>query len=480
MAEVRFLKFSGIDAYARLDPAADSLRLLSIGVGTAGVPLSGIVDANVAVNLAGSISLSFSSLVLTVGGLSWRTSVTVLAGSAGAVVLSPNATDTVTITRTGTSVNMGVDLNATTGFTINQATAASGTGAPLLLQAQGTASGTGGQLLLASGSGSVAAGAIFFKLGNVSVASFDANSNFNFAAGVTAGMVGGIVVGPITTPPSSSATNQAIIWNGSSGTLNLNAWNGVSFLIPPQGQGAGAPVKLYGYGLGGERVEAKNCVAEIFDDFLLGPTVVTATSAVVGIGWQTNIVGTGAQIGVGNTACDASHWGTCTLNTGSTATGSSGIGVAGNSITLGPGNDAIFETLINISALSTAVQEFSVSAGFSDTSGQVAPVFQGVCFQYIRTTSLNWIMFSKAAGSTTSTPTATAVATGWTKLRIQKIGTNYQFFVNGVSVGTLSTTLPGGASFVNCVVGLYSSVGTSAKVISIDYMKFSGQLGTAR
>ena len=548
-------------------------------MGVNAVPISGVVDANVGVNLSGSAALSFSSAILAVGGSAWTTSLRIITGAGGSLALSPTGIDSLVLTRSVNAVQLQADA-AATSVAQNQLTLASGTGATFSMTAQSATTGTGGDLLLASGSGSIASGNVILRTGaterarvagatgvicikqtaptldlitNVAATypvlciqagftqssaalslkaeasgtqanvglQFISNANaiygymvggpgalqitgagvpiemdtqsgsaLNIPAGSptvhvcdgtipASGHAGVFSIGIVTTQPTSSQANQVHLYNVA-GQLRIMGKGGIAFYCAPQGGGTGAPVPIGYFGPAGELSEAKNGILELFDDFLLGTATVTATStAIGGIGFQSNFTGTGAQAILSNTGADASHWGILTLNTGSTATGASGISLPSNSIVLGAGNDAIYEVLINIAALSTSIQEYTISAGFSDTSGQVTPVFAGVCFQYIRTTSVNWIMFSKVSGTTTSTATTVAVATGWTKLRIQKIGTNYQFFINGVSAGTLSTTLPT-TNFLNVVLGIYSSVGTSVKTVAADYLKFSSQFGTAR
>lgn len=83
-------------------------------------------------------------------------------------------------------------------------------------------------------------------------------------------------------------------------------------------------------------------------------------------------------------------------------------------------------------------------AGFSDgtTSGDPA---NGVFFEYAKATSANWRIRSRKATVDSSTTTATAVSFGsWVRLKITFDGTTITYFVNGTSVGTVtsSTVIP--------------------------------------
>ena len=529
-----------------------------MGVNT--IPISGVVDANVGVNLAGSAALAFASTTLTVGGAAWTTALQLQAGLAGSVILSPARVDTYTLTRATNVVQLQADT-AATSVTVGQAILASGTGASLTLSAQSSSAvGAGGALNLQSGSGaatngvitlqpgggaclslsksgntaslsldsalssfavfysatssssggslsftaqtgvsggtggsasfsaggaagagiggsltlgsgpSVTNGVVSLKVGNFIRLQLDAVGNLvtvGAASGVVGGMVGGVSLGTVTTTPTSSASGQVQMWNNA-GMLSNLGWSGLSFLCPPAGQGAGAPKIVAYFGLGGERSEAANIVPEVFDDFVTfnGPTGYIGNT-----NWQINVSGGSTVASV--SSVDASHIQLLTAS----ATGSAGI-YTGNPMFNVNGNDFVVEVLINITALSTSIQEYTVVCGMSDTYtlGSAAPA-NGLWIQYLRTTSVNWLFGSGVAGTTSLTASAVAVATGWAKLRIVKIGTTTTYSVNGTVLGTKTNVpLVGMGVMHKCE----SLVGTSGKVVLVDYTKHSMQLGIAR
>lgn len=81
--------------------------------------------------------------------------------------------------------------------------------------------------------------------------------------------------------------------------------------------------------------------------------------------------------------------------------------------------------------------------GFSDgTSGTGDPT-NGVFFEYAKDLSANWRIRSGNASTYTSTTSSTAAAFGsWIKLKITFDGTTLTFFVNGTSIGTITTNVP--------------------------------------
>ena len=91
--------------------------------------------------------------------------------------------------------------------------------------------------------------------------------------------------------------------------------------------------------------------------------------------------------------------------------------------------------------------------------------------------SPNWYMVSASDSNRTETVTATAVVEdAWIKLRIEvnSAGTSAEFFIDGASVGSLSTNLPTNAgdfhSFSSFTI--IKSNGTSDRIMYIDYAAF--------
>jgi len=167
----------------------------------------------------------------------------------------------------------------------------------------------------------------------------------------------------------------------------------------------------------------------------------------------------------------------------------SGMGIYRNmgnqSIRIG-GGSWVLEGLFRIPTLSTSTQEFVFSFGFMDTPQSGTPV-DGVFFYYERAVDGDFWSIN-SVNNTTRTKTVLnpgnpVAANTWYKLRIEinAAGTSAEFFINGTSVGTITTNIPTAAGRE---VGLGSSirktVGSTSREYHTDYIWFKHVLTNAR
>lgn len=83
-----------------------------------------------------------------------------------------------------------------------------------------------------------------------------------------------------------------------------------------------------------------------------------------------------------------------------------------------------------------------VRCGFAD-GYVVADPANGVFFEYAKASSANWRIRTANASTYTTTTSGTAVTfNAWVKLKITFDGTTATFYVNGSSIGTITTNLP--------------------------------------
>lgn len=136
--------------------------------------------------------------------------------------------------------------------------------------------------------------------------------------------------------------------------------------------------------------------------------------------------------------------------------------------------NSIQEWRVYIPTLSTSTQEYALSIGWLNTASALAQT-AGLYFTYNRLVNgTNWQAVSTA---TTSTIVDTGVAVGTTNFVKLRIETNNalsqaRYYIDGVLVATISTTLPVGAGRV---VGpgaiIVKSTGTTPSLLNIDYME---------
>lgn len=220
---------------------------------------------------------------------------------------------------------------------------------------------------------------------------------------------------------------------------------------------------------------AKQLLA-IYDDFMSSDI-----NACIGqTNWQPSTGGTGASAIAGSaTLTNATNQGIVVLTTGTDATGRSSIFKEVNQLLLG-GGPILIEALINVGSLGAAADDYIIDLGFGDlaASGELT---NGVYFSYERAVSTNWLMTTASAGSRTKTSSGVAVATGWVKLgfRINPAASSVEYFINGVSVGTVVTNIPT-AVRVGPVIRATKSSGATSRIVAVDYFTMQTVMTTAR
>lgn len=154
----------------------------------------------------------------------------------------------------------------------------------------------------------------------------------------------------------------------------------------------------------------------------------------------------GGSVDENSIKIDATHPGIWRLRINSSSSSRAGIrrSTSGNGLKTG-GGILTFETLINIETLATTLQDYTATFGIGDNgNAKTRDHDHGIYFKYDRSVSTNWLIRTAKDSVITSTTTSVTVATGWTKLKfvINAAATSVEFFINGVSVGTITTNIP--------------------------------------
>ena len=150
-----------------------------------------------------------------------------------------------------------------------------------------------------------------------------------------------------------------------------------------------------------------------------------------------------------------------------------------------------FETLINISALSTLLERYRLIFGFGSVISNAAET-DGVFITYDEggtangtVASANWQCVTVANSVRTLTTTTTAVtAAAWNKLRIEvnAAGTSVTFYVNGTAIATHTTNipLPSNSRYFHMKMQIAKQIGTTSRALYCDYVGYENILTTPR
>jgi hypothetical protein len=175
---------------------------------------------------------------------------------------------------------------------------------------------------------------------------------------------------------------------------------------------------------------------------------------------------------------DNSYSGLYTLGTGTTnnATGKSVLDSSGgtNRIKAGGGSQTI-EWRIRISNLS-GTPEFNIKLGLQDSSA-IGDASNCICIGYSSTiNSGNWRGTTRNASTSTFVNSSIAVAANtWYKLqiRINAAGTNVEFFIDGVSIGSSTTNIPtGNAMRLMASIEKQGTSSATSRSMDIDYVYY--------
>jgi hypothetical protein len=198
--------------------------------------------------------------------------------------------------------------------------------------------------------------------------------------------------------------------------------------------------------------------------------------------WQPRVSGGSVAIST-NAAATAGRPGVWDIATGGGTTDWASITLGdfavGAHILLGGGTWAL-EAVLYLPNLSDAGQEYDCRFGFGDLQG--GDHANGVYFEYDRSLRTNWSICAANASTYTRTDSAVAVAAAtWVKLRIEinAAGTSAEFFINGTSVGTVSTNIPT-ANRVYPILHFVKSAGGTTRRVFVDCLDVHHVLTTAR
>lgn len=198
------------------------------------------------------------------------------------------------------------------------------------------------------------------------------------------------------------------------------------------------------------------------------------------LAWSPSTSGTNAAASVsgGNaTMASGKHLGVAEIRLGTVLASHACLQPSGNlvhAVVFGDGA-AEYEALIYIPTLATATDDYVLRIGMGDTAN--ADHVDGIYFEYARASSVNWRVKTANNSSRTVVTSSVAVTAGaWHKLRfkVNSAGTSVEFFVNGTSVGTITTNIPttvGRGCYPNQHI-ITTAVVTGGRNCFIDWINF--------
>jgi hypothetical protein len=223
--------------------------------------------------------------------------------------------------------------------------------------------------------------------------------------------------------------------------------------------------------------------SQIFEDWI-------ANNAQGSTNWTNVQNGTGAGVAINPANISQNHPGVVRLDAGS-ATNSRAILHKGLDIIQLGGGTVTFEAQVRISQLYDGTNHYRLMIGFGDNAGG-GTFTDGVYFMYdslgtFGLASNNWIIATKDGGANDSTKVETSSqvsANSWIKLAIgvDAGGTSVTYYVNGVSIGTITTRIPtGSGELLAPIFKIVNTAGTgTGRALDVDYAQFTYLFSTAR
>lgn len=214
-----------------------------------------------------------------------------------------------------------------------------------------------------------------------------------------------------------------------------------------------------------------------FDDFI-------SQQAPAALGWNAVSNGTGATdvTSVGG-ATTVGAMGVNSYETGTTATGRTCSNLGLNSLIFGQGAVS-YSWRVRVNTLSDGTNRYNLYAGTGDKTA-AGDMVDGVYFQYVdNVNSGNWTLTtSNNSVRTTADSGVPVVANTWINLGavVNAAGTSAQFFVDGTSVGTITTNIPTVAGRESGpLLKIQKALGTTSSIVYLDYFAMEYAPTTAR
>lgn len=141
-----------------------------------------------------------------------------------------------------------------------------------------------------------------------------------------------------------------------------------------------------------------------------------------------------------------------------------------------------WRSLIALSDLSDAVEEFDIWGGFGDSVVGSTPT-DGAQFVYNRDgLGVNWFVQNRGGGSGAAVDTGVPVTVGAVELIVSTVPSTgfVKYWINGTVVAALSNNYPTSAQTFGAGIGIAKSLGTTSRSFLVAYQEVYARWGTPR
>lgn len=214
--------------------------------------------------------------------------------------------------------------------------------------------------------------------------------------------------------------------------------------------------------------------SEFFTDFL-GNYNLTASQSGHFDGLFISLAGTATAATTTSTGVTGNRPGVLQLNMGTQGSGFAAIHGGVVAVELGSA-ETTFIAPVRLSALSDATDTYTCRVGLGDVNN--GDPTDGIMFRYTHgTNSGNWQCIARGASTESVINTSTAPSTSafqTLKFVVNAAGNSVEFFIDGVSQGTIATAnIPTTGEFTGIMAHMFRSAGSSnARSLYMDYIYF--------
>lgn len=186
------------------------------------------------------------------------------------------------------------------------------------------------------------------------------------------------------------------------------------------------------------------------------------------LGWSTAVVVSGVVV-MNSTNQTAQHLGIVRLSTGTSTTGAAILYLSQDTICIGQA-DMYVEWEVNVINTPNGTDDFLFLAGLGDDIAGGAGTDGSFIAMERATSTTDWVRYTIAGGVKTRTASGTAFSTGWHRfgMLFTGAGTNVEMFVDGTSIGSNTTNIPGAGQFCGPQIKIAKLAGTANKDVEAD------------